>query len=167
MIPGRIDFRTAAYFVKPIAVAYLFAWLEVGLPFPDVLGILLVQLFEFQCLVFHQELAFLVLHLTMIQVWSLKHFFQQSSVHSEQKPIAGKARFSGLRFRGRKSRLRALHLKQPKLELPDLLQFFDGRLRRSSGLFELTLVFLLEPVLLSPVTLLFCLLELKIFKRVL
>ena len=56
------------------SVAYLFAWLEVGLPFPDVLGILLVQLFEFQCLVFHQELAFLVLHLTMIQVWSLKYF---------------------------------------------------------------------------------------------
>ena len=73
-LPDCIDFRTAYFLKSMIAVAYLFAWLEVGLPFSDVLGILLVQLFEFQCLVFHQELAFLVLHLTMIQVWSLKHF---------------------------------------------------------------------------------------------
>ena len=73
-LPGCIDFRPAYFLKSMTAVAYLFAWLEVGLPFSDVLGILLVQLFEFQCLVFHQELAFLVLHLTMIQVWSLKHF---------------------------------------------------------------------------------------------
>ena len=91
MIPGRIDFRTAAYFVKPItAVAYLFAWLEVGLPFSDVLGILLVQLFEFQCLVFHQELAFLVLHLTMIQVWSLKHFFNSPQFTVNKKTLQEK-----------------------------------------------------------------------------
>ena len=89
-LPGCIDFRTAAYFLKPIAVAYLFAWLEVGLPFSDVLGILLVQLFEFQCLVFHQELAFLVLHLTMIQVWSLKHFFNSPQFTVNKKPLQAK-----------------------------------------------------------------------------
>ena len=83
---------------------YLFARLEVSLPLSDVLGVLLVELLEFESLVFHQELPLLILH---------------------------------------------------------LLQLLDGGLGRSSGLFQLSLVLLLEAMLLGAVALLLSLLELK------